>query len=409
MTMARAESVLNVANWTDYIDQKALEEFTKETGIKVVYDTYDSNEILETRLLAGGTGYDIVVPSATFLQRQIKAGVFQKIDKSLVLNLKGVSADIAARLAVYDPGNAFSVPYMWLTTGIAYNTAKIKERMGNKAMDTWDIVFKPENLKKLADCGVYFIDSPEDILAIAAKYIGMSPELRDADSIRRAAQVVSQVRGSVRKFHSSEYINALANGDICLAIGWAGDSFQARNRAREAGGGVDINYVIPREGTLMSIDALAIPKDARHVAEAHKFIDFLLRPEIAARNTTVTNFANPVAASKALLPAAIADNKSIYPDEAMTKKLFTVLDQGRRRAEDHHARMVAREARPLMLQSLRSATCSILCDSPFVKTRLARARVGKMFSCRLRRLMRDQIDVATSRAALSLRSAYFPK
>ena len=324
MTPARAEAVLNVANWTDYIDQKALEEFTKETGIRVIYDTYDSNEILETRLLAGGAGYDIVAPSATFLQRQIKAGVFQKLNKALLPNLKGISADISARLAVYDPGNEYSVPYMWFTTGVAYNTAKIKERLGDKAMDTWDIVFKPENMKKLADCGVYFLDSPEDILAIAAKYAGLSPELRDAAGIRRAAEVVSHVRPYVRKFHSSEYINGLANGDICLAIGWAGDAFQARTRAREAGGGVDVTYVIPREGTLMSIDALAIPKDAPHVAEAHKFIDFLLRPEIAARNTGVTNFANPVSASKSLLPPAVADNKSIYPDDAMARKLFTV-------------------------------------------------------------------------------------
>lgn len=323
-TLARAEAVLNVANWTDYIDQKTLEEFTKETGIRVVYDTYDSNEILETRLLAGGAGYDIVAPSATFLQRQIKAGVFQKLNKALLPNLKGVSPDISARLAVYDPGNQYSVPYMWFTTGIAYNTAKIKERLGDKAMDTWDIVFKPENMKKLADCGVYFLDSPEDILAIAAKYAGLSPELRDASGIRRAAEVVSHVRSYVRKFHSSEYINGLANGDICLAVGWAGDAFQARTRAREAGGGVDVTYVIPREGTLMSIDALAIPKDAQHVAEAHKFVDFLMRPEIAARNTGVTNFANPVPASKSLLPPAIAENKSIYPDEAMARKLFTV-------------------------------------------------------------------------------------
>ena len=321
---ARAESTLNVANWTDYIDQKTLEEFTKETGIKVIYDTYDSNEILETRLLAGGTGYDIVVPSATFLQRQIKAGVFQKLNKALLPNLKGVDPKIAARLAVYDPGNEFAVPYMWFTTGIAYNSAKVKERLGDKPLDSWDIVFKPENMKKLADCGVYFLDSPEDILAIAAKYSGLSPELRDATSIHKAAEVISRVRRYVRKFHSSEYINALANGDICVAIGWAGDSFQARNRAREAGAGVDIGYVIPREGTLMSIDALAIPKDAQHVTEAHKFIDFLLRPEIAARNTGVTNFANPVSSAKALLPTAIAENRSIYPDEAMAQKLFTV-------------------------------------------------------------------------------------
>lgn len=323
-SILHAEQVLNVANWTDYIDQKALEDFTRETGIRVVYDTYDSNEILETRLLAGGSGYDIVVPSATFLQRQIKAGVYQKLNKSLLPNLKGVAPEIAARLAVYDPGNEYSVPYMWFTTGIAYNTAKIKDRLGDRAMDSWDVVLKPENLRKLSDCGVYFLDSPEDLLAIAARYVGLSPDLRDAASVRRAAEVVARVRPYVRKFHSSEYINALANGDICLAIGWAGDSFQARNRAREAGAGVDIAYVIPREGTLMSIDTLAIPKDARHVTEAHKFIDFLLRPEIAARNTAVTNFANPIPASKASLPPAIVENKSIYPDGPMMAKLFTV-------------------------------------------------------------------------------------
>ena len=316
--------MLNVANWSDYIDQKAIEDFTRETGIRVVYDTYDSNEILETRLLAGGTGYDVVVPSATFLQRQIKAGVYQKLDKSQLPNLKGISPDIANRLNAYDPGGAYSVDYMWFTTGIAFNVKKIRERLGNLPLDSWDVVFKPENMKKVADCGVYFVDSPEDILSIAAKYLGMPPDLRDAPSIVRVASLVAGVRRYIRKFHSSEYINALANGDICLAVGWAGDSFQAQNRAREAGGGVEIDYVVPREGTLMSMDTLAIPKDARHVAEAHKFIDFLLRPEIAARNTTVTNFANPVTASKERVPQSIVANRNIYPDEAMMRKLFTV-------------------------------------------------------------------------------------
>ncbi len=321
---ALADSVLNVANWSDYIDQKAIEDFTKETGIRVVYDTYDSNEILETRLLAGGTGYDVVVPSATFLQRQIKTGVYRKLDKAQLPGLKGVAPEIAARQNAYDRGGEYSVVYMWFTTGIAYNVKKIRERLGEHPMDTWDIVFKPDNMRKLADCGVYFIDSPEDILAIAAKYIGLPPDFRDADAVRRAAHVVSGVRRYIRKFHSSEYINALANGDICLAVGWAGDSFQARNRARDAGAGVDIAYVIPREGTLMSMDTLAIPKDAQHVAEAHRFIEYLLRPEIAARNTIATNFANPVTASKERLPQSILDNKGVYPDEATMLNLFTV-------------------------------------------------------------------------------------
>lgn len=322
--VSAGQSVVNVANWSDYIDQKAIEDFTRETGIRVVYDTYDSNETLETRLLAGGTGYDLVVPSATFLQRQIKAGVYRKLDKALIPNLKGVAPEISTKLNAYDPGGDYSVDYMWFTTGIAYNTKKLKERLGEQPLDTWDVIFKPEILKKIADCGVYLLDSPEDLLAIAARYLGMSPDLRDASSVSRAASLIAGVRRYVRKFHSSEYINALANGDICLAVGWAGDSFQAQNRAREAGGGVDINYVIPREGTLMSMDTMAIPKDAQHVAEAHKFIDFMLRPEIASRNTIVTNFANPVTASKERLPQSILANKGIYPDEATMRKLFTV-------------------------------------------------------------------------------------
>ncbi|MDE2578669.1 MAG: polyamine ABC transporter substrate-binding protein [Hyphomicrobiales bacterium] len=324
-TLARAEDrVLNVANWTDYIDPAVLEEFTKETGIKIVYDTYDSNEMLETRLLAGSTGYDLVVPSATFLQRQIQAGVYQKLDKAQLPNLKNLQPEIMQRLAVYDPGAEYSAPYMWFTTGVAYNVAKAKERLGDRPIDSWDIVFKPDLIAKFADCGVYFLDSPEDMFAIGANYLGLPPDVTKPEDIAKVASMLAAVRPSVRKFHSSEYINALANGDICLAIGWAGDSFQARNRAREAKNGVEIGYVIPREGTLISIDVLAIPKDAKHVAEAHRFIDYLLRPKVEARNTQVSNFANPILASREFLPPDVRDNKAIYPDEETMRKLFTV-------------------------------------------------------------------------------------
>jgi putrescine transport system substrate-binding protein len=316
--------VVNVFNWSDYIDQKLLDEFTKQTGIKVVYDTYDSNETLETRLLAGKSGYDVVVPSGTFLQRQIKIGIYQKIDRSKIPNLSEIWPEIATRLNAYDPGNQYSVNYMWFTTGIAYNIDKIKARLGDKPIDSWDIVFKPENMKKLADCGVYMLDSPEDILTIALRYLGLNPDSKNQNEIKRGVDLVAQVKPYVRKFHSSEYINALANGDICMAVGWAGDSFQARNRAREAGNGVNLTYVIPKEGTLMSMDNLAIPKDAEHVDEAHAFINFLMRPEVAARNSAVTNFASGVLAAKALLPEDIANNKAIYPDEATMRRLYTV-------------------------------------------------------------------------------------
>jgi putrescine transport system substrate-binding protein len=319
-----AERVVNIYNWSDYIDPKVLEDFTKETGVKVIYDTYDSNEILETKLLAGNTGYDVVAPSATFLQRQIKAGVFQPLDKSKLTNAKNIWPEIAAKLARYDPGNKYAVDYMWFTTGVAYNVDKIKERLGGKPITSWEQVLRAENLRKFADCGVYVLDSPEDILSIVLNYLKIDPNSKEPNDIRRATDVVAGLRRFVKKFHSSEYINALANGDICLAIGWAGDSFQARNRAREAGNGVDIAFVIPQEGTLMSMDTLAIPKDAPHPEEAYLFIDYLLRPEVAAQNSKVTNFASGVQGARALLDKDIANNPAIYPDEATMKRLFTV-------------------------------------------------------------------------------------
>jgi putrescine transport system substrate-binding protein len=319
-----AERVVNIFNWSDYIDPTVLEDFTRETGVKVVYDTFDSNEVLETRLLAGSAGYDVVVPSATFLQREIRAGVFQTLDKSKLPNLKNVWPEVAMRLSRYDPGNLYAVNYMWFTTGIAYNVAKIKERIGDRPIVSWDQVLKPDNLRKFSDCGVYVLDSPEDLFATALNQLKLDPNSKDPSDIRRAADLLSGLRRYIKKFHSSEYINALANGDICLAIGWAGDSFQARNRAREADNGVEINYVIPQEGALMSLDNLAIPKDAPHPQEAHLFIDFLLRPDIAARNTKVTHFANGVAASRPLVDKEIAENPAIYPDLPAMKKLFTV-------------------------------------------------------------------------------------
>jgi putrescine transport system substrate-binding protein len=319
-----ADRVVNIFNWSDYIDPKVLEDFTRETGIKVVYDTFDSNEMLETRLLAGGTGYDIVVPSATFLARQIRAGVYRPIDRNKLPNAKNIWPEIDRRLARYDPGNAYAINYMWYTTGVAYNVAKAKERLGDAPLSSWSQVLRPENLKKFADCGVYMLDSPEDIFSITLNFLKLDPNSKNPDDLRRAEDHLAGLRRYVKKFHSSEYINALANRDICLAVGWAGDSFQARNRAREANNGVEINYVAPQEGTLMSFDNLAMPKDAPHPEEAYAFIDYLLRPEVAARNTRVTNFANGVLASRSLVDREIVGNPAIYPDEATMKRLFTV-------------------------------------------------------------------------------------
>ena len=322
---AQGERVVNVYNWSDYIDPKVLEDFTKETGIKVQYDTFDANETLETKLLAGKSGYDVVVPTAYFLERQIKAGVFLKLDKTKLKNLGNAWPEVAKRLAIYDPGNQYAVNYMWGTTGIGYNVKAMRERLGaGGKIDSWDIVFKPENLAKFKDCGIQMLDSADDIMPAALHYLGFNPNSTDAGELEKAAALLMKIRPSVRKFHSSEYLNALAGGEICLVVGWSGDIKQAQRRAVEAKNGIEIGYSIPKEGAQMFFDNLAIPKDAGHVAEAHAFIDYLLRPDVAAKNSNLVAYANGNLASQPLIDKAVLDDKSVYPDAATMSRLYTV-------------------------------------------------------------------------------------
>jgi putrescine transport system substrate-binding protein len=322
---AQDERVVNVYNWSDYIEPKVLDDFTKETGIKIQYDTFDANETLETKLLAGKSGYDIVVPTAYFLERQIKGGLFQKLDKSKLKNLGNVWPDIAKRLAVYDPGNQFAVNYMWGTTGIGYNVKAMRERLGPEGkIDSWDIIFKPDNLAKFRDCGIHMLDSADDILPSALHFLGLNPDSNDPKELERAGELLMEIRPLVRKFHSSEYLNALAGGEICLVVGWSGDIKQSQKRAAEAKNGVEIGYAIPKEGAQMFFDNLAIPKDAKHVDEAHAFIDYLLRPEIAARNTNLVAYANGNLASQKFIDKSALDDKSIYPDARTMDHLYTV-------------------------------------------------------------------------------------
>ncbi|CCV08572.1 putrescine transporter subunit: periplasmic-binding component of ABC superfamily [Mesorhizobium metallidurans STM 2683] len=319
------DRVVNVFNWSDYIDSSIIDDFTKETGIKVVYDTYDSNEILETKLLAGGSGYDVVVPTASpFLARQIQAGVYQKLDKSKLPNLSNMWGEVADRVAKFDPGNEYSVNYMWGTTGIGYNTKKVKEALGIDTIDSWDAVLKPENIAKLAGCGVYFLDSPTDIVPTALNYLGLKPDSTSPDDIAKATDLLLSIRPSIRKFHSSDYINALANGDICVAVGFSGDLFQARDRATEANKGVEIAYAIPKEGAEMWFDQMAIPADAPHVAEAHEFINYMMKPEVIAKSTNYVFYANGNKASQPLVSKEILDDPGVYPTDAVLAKLFTV-------------------------------------------------------------------------------------
>ena len=321
---AQKERVLNVFNWSDYVDPAVLKAFSKETGIKVRYDTFDSNDTLEVKLLTGKSGYDIVVPTAYFLERQIKAGLFQKLDKRQLPNLKNTWPEITNRLATYDPGNEFAVNYMWGTTGIGYNVKKAKEILGGAVPDSWDIVFKPENLAKFKQCGVMMLDSADDIMPAALQYLGLNPNSTNEADLQKAADLLISVRPSVRKFHSSEYLGALASGEICLVVGWSGDIKQAQKRAAEAKGNVEVGYSIPKGGAQMWFDNFAIPKDARNVAEAHAFIDYMLRPEVAAKNTDFVAYPNGNLASQPLIDPAIFKDPTIYPDEATLKSLYLV-------------------------------------------------------------------------------------
>jgi putrescine transport system substrate-binding protein len=323
---AKKERVVNIYNWSDYIDPAVIEDFTKTTGIKVRYDTFDSNDTLETKLLTGKSGYDVVVPTAYFLERQIKAGVFQKLDRSKLSNIGNVWPQIAARLSTYDPGNLYAVNYMWGTTGIGFNVKKLREILGpNAAIDSWDMVFKPENLAKFALCGVMMLDSSDDILPAALRYLRLDPNTKDASELEKAADLVAKVRPSVRKFHSSEYLNSLASGEVCFVVGWSGDIKQAQKRGVEAKSGIDIGYAIPKEGAQMWFDNFAIPKDAKNIDEAHEFINYMLRPEAAARNSNFISYANGNLASQPLIDKAIFSDPTVYPDEATMKTLYTIV------------------------------------------------------------------------------------
>ena len=319
------ERIVNVYNWSDYIAPTVVEDFSRQTGIKVRYDTFDSNDTLETKLLAGKSGYDVVVPTAYFLERQIKAGVFLKLDKARLPNLANMWPEITQRLAMYDPGNQYAVNYMWGTTGIGYNARKARDILGgNGKIDSWDIVFKPENLARFKDCGVHLLDSSDDILAAALHYLGLDPNSANEADLHKAADLVMKIRPYVRKFHSSEYLNALASGEVCLVVGFSGDIKQSQKRAAEAKNGVELAYAIPSEGAQLWFDNLAIPRDARNIAEAEDFINYLQRPEVAATNTNFISYANGNLASQKFIDKAILDDKGIYPDEATMRRLYTI-------------------------------------------------------------------------------------
>ena len=319
------EMVLNVYNWSDYIAEDTIADFEERTGIDVNYDVFDSNEVLEAKLLAGNSGYDVVVPAASFLERQITAGVFARLDKSRLDNYGNLDATILERVAAHDPGNEHAVPYMWGTTGFGYNVAKVESVMSDAPTDSWQMLFDPDVVAELANCGVTLLDAPTEVFANLMGYLGRDPNSEDPEDVDLFEEHLLKIRPHIRYFHSSQNINDLANGEICVAMGWSGDMLIARDRAVEAGQGVDIAYTIPKEGAVIWFDNLAIPSDAPHPENAHLFLDYMMEAEVAAAISNYVFYANANSASLPYVDEEVKSDPSIYPSDAVKENLFADL------------------------------------------------------------------------------------
>jgi putrescine transport system substrate-binding protein len=320
---APTSKVVHVYNWSDYVAEDTLQKFEAATGIRVIYDVYDSNEILEAKLMARNSGYDVVFPSARpFAERHVKSGIYQKLDRSKLPQYGNLDGAIMQGLADIDPGNEHLVPYMWGTTGIGINVAKVKQALGDDApLDSWGLIFDPANAAKLAACGIAVLDDDQETFGAALIWKGRDPNAQAPDEVAVVSEVYKGVRPHIRYFHSSKYIDDLANGDICVAMGYSGDVFQARDRAAEAENGVEIAYVIPKEGALRWVDTMAVPGDAPHADNAHAFINFLLTPEVIAGVSDYTAYANPNTPAKALMDQEIANDPGVYPPAEVMAKL----------------------------------------------------------------------------------------
>lgn len=317
---AEEEPVLNVYNWSDYIAEDTLANFEAETGIKVTYDVFDSNEVLETKLLAGNTGYDVVVPTGSFLARQIMAGVFAPLNKDALPNLANMDAGLMETVTKFDPGNEHAVIYMWGTTGIGYNVEKVTAALGEDApVDSLALVFDPANAEKLKDCGISLLDAPDEMIPAALKYLGLDPNSTNEDELNQAGELLKAVAPNIRYFHSSQYIDDLAAGETCVALGWSGDVFQAMDSAAD---GVEIGYSIPSEGALMWFDMLAIPTDAPHPENAHKFINYIMDAQVTADITNYVWYANANTASLDMVDDEIKSDPSIFPTPEVLENLY---------------------------------------------------------------------------------------
>jgi putrescine transport system substrate-binding protein len=320
---APEERVLNVYSWIDYIAPDTVANFEKETGIKVHYDVYDNNEVLETKLLTGHTNYDIVLPTGAFFERQRLAGIYRKLDKSALPNLANADPDIMRRLAVHDPDNQYAIPYMFTTVGIGYNIDQVRARLGSSIPDGWALLFDPVNAAKLKDCGIAIVDSEMDVFQSAMLYLRRDPNRFDPADVTAASGVLQKIRPQVRYIDPAQYIADLANNSICVALAWSGDVEQARSRALEAKTGVNIAYLVPREGAVMTVDMMAIPADAPHPHNAQLWMNYLMRPDVIAAVTNYTHYPNGYSGSLPLVLPSIRNDEAIYPSNATRTRLIS--------------------------------------------------------------------------------------
>jgi len=316
-----SDKVVNVYNWSDYIDPQVVKDFEKQYGIRVNYDVFDKNEVLETKLLTGNTGFDVVVPSAPFLELEIRAGALEKLDKSELPNLKYLDPAVQRSVAQYDPGNEYAADYMWITSGLGYNEQAVKARVPDAPLDSWRLIYDPSVVAKLKDCGVTVLDEPTEVIGTALLYLGRNPNSESPADLAAAMKVLMAIRPYVRYVNSSRYIDDLANGEICLALGWSGDVKQAEVRAQQAGRTYTITYSIPKEGAVENFDVLAIPANAPHPRNANLFINYLLDPHVAARNSNLVKYANGDQGSRPYLDKSVLDDPGIYPPPAVMRTL----------------------------------------------------------------------------------------
>jgi putrescine transport system substrate-binding protein len=319
---AKADGELNLYNWSDYIGENTVANFEKEYNVKVRYDTYDGNETLEAKLVVGNTGYDIVFPSSSFFARHIKAGIYQKLDRSKLTNWSNLDQWVLMNQASYDPGNVYAVPYMWGTNGFTYNLDMIQQRMPDAPLTSLRMLFDPEVVSKFQDCGVSFLDSPEDVFPLALAYMGKDPTSQNPDDIVAATDMLMKVRPYIKLFDSQQYLNDLPNSERCLAMTWSGDYAVAALRAEEAGVKINLAYTVPMEGSNLWFDAMLIPKDAPNPENAHLFLNYMMRPDVIADCTNYIGYANGNQASKPLISPDILNDPAIYPDAETQKRMF---------------------------------------------------------------------------------------